>query len=174
MPEPTVGLTTSPVPDGVWQLKLDTNLCDLDYKIIRSLKDDSRKSTSLVAEEVGVATKTVRRRLNRMTKNFLIVYSIDWYPDASNDIISAFHVQLKPDADPATPNILWQKHNPNTLFYWGFSNIPNTCLFLTWTPTAKELRELRESLEQEPAVQTVSPNILYTGYIFPTWMDDIP
>jgi DNA-binding Lrp family transcriptional regulator len=174
MPEPTVGLTTSPVPAYIWHLKIDNTLCDLDYKIIRSLKEDSRKPTSFVAEEIGVSTKTVRRRLNRMIKNFLIMFSIDWYPDASNDIISAFHVQLKPDADPNEPNIIWQKHNPNTLFYWGFSNIPNTYLFLTWTPTAKELRELRESLEQEPEVQTVSPNIIYTGYIFPTWIDDIP
>ena len=84
----------------MWNLKIDSALCDLDYKIIRSLKEDSRKATSVVAEEIGVSTKTVRRRLNRMIKNFLIVFSIDWYPDASNDIISAFHVQLKPDADP--------------------------------------------------------------------------
>ena len=94
------------------------------------MKDDSRKPTSDVAEELGVSTKTVRRRLNRMTKNYLDLFSIDWYPDASNDIMSAFHVQLKPDADPNTPNVLWQKHYPNTLFYWGFSNIPNSYLFL--------------------------------------------
>ena len=73
MPEPTVGLTTSPVPAHLWQMKIDTSLCDLNYKIISSLKDDSRKPTSVVAEELGVSTKTVRRRLNRMAKNFLIV-----------------------------------------------------------------------------------------------------
>lgn len=174
MSEPTVGITTSPVPAYVWQMKIDTSLCELDYKIIRSLKDNSRKPTSVVSEELGVSTKTVRRRLNRMTKNFLVTFSMDWYPDASNDIISAFHIQLKPDADPNTPNIVWQKHYPNTLFYWGFSNLPNTYLFLTWTPATKELREILESLEQEPAVQAVSPNIMYTGYIFPTWMDEIP
>jgi hypothetical protein len=109
-----------------------------------------------------------------MTKNFLVTFSIDWYPDASNDIMSAFHIQLKPDADPKTPNLIWQKHYPNTLFYWGFSNIPNSYLFLTWTPTAKELREMRENLERELAVQSVSPNMLYTGYIFSTWLDDLP
>ncbi len=174
MPEPTVGLTTSPIPPHMWQINIDTKLCELDYKIIRSLKDDSRKPTSVIAEELGVSTKTVRRRLNRMTKNFLIVFSVEWYPDASNDIISAFHVQLKPDADCNTPNVIWQKHYPNTLFYWGFSNIPNTYLFLTWTPTAKELRETRESLEKEPTIQSVAPNIIYTGYVFPTWLDEIP
>jgi DNA-binding Lrp family transcriptional regulator len=175
MPEPTVGITVSPIPS--WILKSanpETKLCELDYKIIRSLKDDSRKATSVVAEELGVSAKTIRRRLTRMINNYLIQFSIDWYPDASNDIMSVFHVQLKPDADPNAPNIIWQKHYPNTLFYWGFSNIPNSYLFLTWTPTAKELRETRESLEKEPAAQAVAPNIIYTGYIFNTWLDNIP
>jgi len=173
IPEPTVAITTSPVPLQMWNLKLDTALCDLDYRIIRSMKDDSRKPTSEVAQELGVSTKTVRRRLSRMQKNFLVVFSIDWYPDASNDIISTFHVKVKPEADANIPNTILQKHCPNILFYWGLSNIPGAYLFLAWTPTAKELRDIRESLEREPAVQSVSPNILYTGYIFPTWIDQI-
>ena len=175
MPEPTVGLPVSPVPPNFLRgIDLEAKLCELDYKIIRSLRDDSRKAISVVAEELGVSAKTVRRRLARMVKNFLVMLSMDWYPDAANDIISAFHVKLRPEADPNTPNMIWQKHYPNILFYWGFSNIPNTYIFFTWTPTAKELRETRESFEQEPAVQAVAPNIIYTGYIFHTWLDDIP
>ena len=174
MPEPTVGITTTPLPPFFKDINPEVKLCELDYKIVRSLKDDSRKATSIIAEEVGVSAKTVSRRLNRMIKNYLVTLSIDWYPDASNDIISAFHVQLKPDANPNTMNAIWQKHYPNALFYWGFSNIPNTYIFLTWTPTSKELRELRESLEQEAAVQAVTPNMLYTGYMLQTWLDTIP
>jgi DNA-binding Lrp family transcriptional regulator len=175
MPEPTVGITAAPIPPFMkMSINPETKLCELDYKIVRSLKDNSRKPTSEIAEELGVSAKTVRRRLNRMINNYLVSLSIDWYPDASNDIMSAFHVQLKPEADPNTANVIWQKHYPNAMFYWGFSNIPNTYLFLAWTPTAKELRDMRESLENEPAVQAVTPNILYTGYIFPTWLDDIP
>ena len=175
MPEPTVGITVSPIPPFMKiSTHPETKLCELDYKIVRSLKDNSRKPTSEIAKELCVSAKTVRRRLNRMINNYLVSLSMDWYPDASNDIISAFHVQLKPEADPNTANVIWQKHYPNAIFYWGFSNIPNTYLFLAWTPTAKELRDMRESLENEPAVQAVSPNILYTGYIFPTWLDDVP
>jgi DNA-binding Lrp family transcriptional regulator len=175
MPEPTVGITFSPLPAFLqFNNKPETKLCDLDYKIVRALKDDSRKATSDVAEELGVSAKTVRRRLARMINNYLVVLSIDWYPDASNDIMSVFHVQMKPEADSNAVNAIWQKHYPNAMFYWGFSNIPNSYLFLAWTPTAKELREMRESLENEDAIQAVSPNIMYTGYIFPTWLDEIP
>jgi DNA-binding Lrp family transcriptional regulator len=177
IPEPTVGITGSPMPPALWKIKLkkdQAELCDLDYKIIRSLKDDSRKPTSQIAEEIGVATKTVRRRLTRMQNNFLIQFSIDWYPDKANDIISIFHVQLKADAKHNAVDILLQKYYPNTLFYWSFSNFPGRYVFMVWTPTCKELREVRESFEQEPAIQSVAPNVIYTGYIFKTWREQIP
>ena len=174
MPEPTVGITFSFIPPALMNIQVETKLCELDYKIIRSLKDDSRKATSVIAEEVGVSAKTVSRRLTRMIKNYLIQLSIDWYPDASNDIISIFHVHLKPDADPNDVNLILHKYYPNTLFYWGFSNIPNTYIYMVWTPTSKELKVVRESFEQERAIQSVSPNIIYTGYVLDNWRDKIP
>lgn len=172
--QPTVGITTSPIPPNLKMLDIKTTLCELDYKIIRALKDDSRKATSDIAQEVGVSAKTVSRRLAYMTKNYLVQFSIDWYPDASNDILSVFHVNLKSDATPNSVNQILQNQYPNTLFYWGFSNLPNSYFFMVWTPTSKELKDVREKIEQNPAVQFVSPNVVYTGYIFPTWRDQIP
>ncbi len=174
IPEPTVGITRSPIPANLKNLKLETELCDLDYKIIRCLKNDSRKPVADVAEEIGVSAKTVRRRLERMTKNYLIELSIEWFPDASNDIISVFYVHLKPDADKNTPNVIMAKNYPNTLFYWGFSNLPNNYFFMTWSPTSRDVKDLREKIEQEPSVQSVAPNIIFTGYVFETWRDNYP
>jgi len=174
MPEPTVGITFSPIPPFLKNAKFDSALCDLDNKIIRSLKDDSRKATSVIAEELGVSAKTISRRLTRMIKNYLIEFSIEWYPDASNDIISAFHIHLKPDANPNTPNVIIQKYYPNTLFYWGFSNLLGEFIFFVWTQTSKELKDIRDKLEQEPAIQSVSPNVIFTGYVLESWRDEIP
>jgi len=164
------------MPPHLKNVKKDikNDLCELDYKIIRSLKDDSRKPTSDIAEEIGVSTKTVHRRLTHMINNFLIQFSIAWYPDASNDIMSIFHITLKDDANPSAANALLQKHYPNTIFYWSFSNIPGTYVFMVWTPTSKELKDIRESFEQELAIKSVAPNIIDTGYIFPTWQNQIP
>ncbi len=109
-----------------------------------------------------------------MINNYLVELSIEWYPDASNDIISAFHVHLKPGCAPNAPDVIIQKYYPNTLFYWGFSNIPENYIFFVWTPTSKELKEIINKIELEPAIQSVAPNIIYAGYVITSWRDEIP
>ena len=152
----------------------NTVLCDLDYKIIRALKDDSRKAVADVAVTLGVSAKTVRRRLNRMISNNLIELGLEWYPDKSNDIITLVDVHLKADADLGTvPFQLLRKYAPNALFYWCFANVPNTVTYTVWTNSMNELQNLRESLEKEPSVACVVSNILYTGYVFNTWRDQL-
>ncbi|MEM2100072.1 MAG: winged helix-turn-helix transcriptional regulator [Thermoproteota archaeon] len=168
--EPTVGIVayTSLPRDTV---PVEAKLSSLDYRIIRSLADDSRKALSKVSEELGVSTRTVRRRLERMMELGLVDMSIDWYPDASNDIMAVLHLNLKPGADSDATRTVLQKHWPNVFMSWSFSNIPNLILSFAWTNTMKELKELCKSLEQENVFQSVSPNVLYTGYVFKTWVD---
>ena len=175
MLEPNVGITSfaSPFINPEAYKAHDTALYDLDYQIIRSLKDNSRKATSEIAEELRVSAKTVRRRLSRMMTLGLVELSIEWYPDASNDIITIFHFQLKPQADRSSVGTIFKKYSPNMIFYWSFSNIPNSFVAFVWTNTMKELQGIRENLEHEEAMQSVSPNILYTGYIFKTWRDEL-
>jgi DNA-binding Lrp family transcriptional regulator len=171
--EPTVGITYSASPHPIVHSAGDKTLYALDYQILHSLKDNSRKTTSDVADELGVSAKTVRRRLSQMIWKGLIELSVEWYPDASNDIITIFHVNLKPETDKNKVNALFKKYSPNLIFYWGLSNIPNVFLAFVWTNTMKELQNIRESFENEPTVQAVAPNILYTGYIFNTWRDKV-
>ena len=175
LPEPTVRIMASaPLPVTPNPKSTDLTLYDLDYKIIRSLKDDSRKAVSDVATEVGASTKTVRRRLMRMTKNNLIELGLEWYPDKSNDIITLLDLHLKPDTDLGIiPYQILRKYAPNALFYWCFANVPNVVTYTVWTNSMNELQSLREKLEKEPGVASIVPNILYTGYIFSTWRDQL-
>jgi DNA-binding Lrp family transcriptional regulator len=153
---------------------INLNLCDLDYKIIRSLKDDSRKAISDVATEVGVSAKTVRRRLMRMKKYNLIELGLEWYPDKSNDIITLLDLHLKPNADmEILAYKMLRKYSPNVLFYWSFVNVPNVLTYVVWTNSMNELQRLCENLEKEPGIASTVTNILYTGYIFNTWRDKL-
>ena len=174
IPEPTVGIMS--YPGSLFPVELkpsEVALYDLDYKIIGSLKDNSRKAVSDVADELGVSAKTVRRRLSRMIKNGLIELSLEWYPDASNDIITLFEIHLKPDADISKAHGLPRKYSPNMLFSWSFMNIPGVVTCVIWTNTMKKLQEIREKLEKEAFVLSVVPNILYVGYILSTWRDRV-
>jgi Lrp/AsnC family transcriptional regulator for asnA, asnC and gidA len=168
--EPTVGIVSNTSLPGDTVL-VEAKLSSLDYRIIRSLADDSRKALSEVAEELGVSTKTVRHRLERMMELGLVNMSIDWYPDASNDIMAVLHLNLKPGANSDAAGKALQKHWPNVFMTWSFSNIPSLILSFAWTNTMKELKELCKKLEQESVFQSVSPNVLYTGYVFKTWVD---
>jgi len=172
--EPTIGIMDIPAVPFISNSKsIDRKLCDLDYRIIHSLRDNARKAISEVAEETGVSAKTVRRRLNRMIKNWLIELSLEWYPDHSNDIITLVDVHFKPDTDMSLAYQILKKYAPNMLFYWSFANLPGTATYTIWTTTMKELQILRENLENETNVITVVPNILYVGYVFSTWRDKL-
>jgi Lrp/AsnC family transcriptional regulator, leucine-responsive regulatory protein len=172
--EPTVGIMAVPQMTFLANIKpADLALCDLDYRIVNSLQDDARKPVSDVTEELGVSAKTVRRRLTRMIKNRLIELSLEWYPDASNDIITLVELHLKPDADMLVAYELLKKYSPHMLFFWSFANIANTATYVVWTTSMKELQSIRENLEKEENVLSVIPNILYVGYIFKTWRDQL-
>jgi DNA-binding Lrp family transcriptional regulator len=175
IPDPTTGIVAAPptsIPTG--SKPPETSLCDLDYKIIRSLQDNSRKPLSEIAEDLGVATKTARRRLNRMIKNWLIELSVEWYPDKSNDIITLLDIRFKAEANSNLPFQIIKNHYPHVLFFWSYANLSNTATFALWTNTMKEVQTIRETLEKEPGIASVTPNILYVGYIFKTWRDKIP
>jgi DNA-binding Lrp family transcriptional regulator len=177
IPEPVVGIMEPWLPwvDQFSNLKpADLVLCGLDYQIIHALKNDARKPVADVADELKVSAKTVRRRLQRMIKNYLVELSLDWYPDKSNDITTLMELHLKPDVDmKVVPYQIQKKYSPNTLYYWGFANMPNTVTFVVWTNSMGELQNLREKLENEPVVSSAVPYIIYTGYMLETWRDSL-
>lgn len=167
MPDPTVGIPELLPPS-------DTTLYPLDYQIIYALHKNSRKPVSEIAEELGVSAKTVRRRLSRMIREGSIELSIEWYPDVSNDIMTIFHLHLRASADKSKVGpLLIKKYAPNTLFLMSFSNLPNLLLCVVWTNTMKELQDIRERFQSEEALESIVPNVLYIGYIFDTWRDEL-
>ncbi len=173
--DPAIGITNPlPLTFTAGSKPSETTLCDLDYKIIHSLSENSRKPLLEIAEELGLATKTVRRRLNRMIKNSLIELSVELYPDKSDDDLTILDLRTKTDA---TSNLLLRiakEHYPRMLFFWSYSNIPNMATFVVWTNTMRELQIIRETLEKEPGTTSVTLNTLLVGYLFRTWRDQIP
>ena len=167
---PVVGIHSSETSP---RFSPEKTLHSLDRQIIYSLSNDSRKSISDVAEDVGVTAKTVRRRLSSMTRNGSVEFSIQWFPDTSNDIITTMQLRLRPDADKSVVSGILKKYFPNLLFSYHFINVPNVLLCFVWTNTMKEVKEIQQRLENEETVASIVSDILYTGYIFDTWRDEL-
>jgi len=169
MSDPMVGIISPPAS----RFPLE-ELRPLDYQILASMRKDSRKPVSDVAREVQASAKTVHRRLERMEDKNLAEFSIDWYPDASNDIVSLCHVTV---AKHANRNLvlegLRKKLSQNILVEVLFGNLPNLLVLFLWTNSMKQMEDLRESVGSVEGVDSVTLNVLQIGYIFDTWRDTI-
>ncbi len=167
--EPTVGILWQPAnrfPDETLQ--------PLDYQILASLHKESRKSVTEVAAEVHASAKTVHRRLERMIERGLADLSIDWYPDASNDIVSLCHVTLEQKADRAEVlSSLGRQFRQNILVDVIFSNLPDQFAEFLWTNSMKQMHDLRDGIARVEGVRSVTLNVLQIGYMFDTWRDKL-
>ena len=146
------------------------NLSNLDFLIVNSLKNNSRKTISDVAEEVGASTKTIRRRLDRLIENFLIEFQLDWFPTL---IFTMIILKLKPDSlidDRDFNKNLKKNYGSRIVFSWAFSNLPHTKLICVWTESMKELQEIESSLVSEN-YDSIEVTILIEGKNFPTWRE---
>jgi len=151
----------------------DVILTKLDYLIVDSLKNNSRKTISDVADEVGASTKTVRRRLDRLIEKNLIHFTIDWYPDKTGEILSIIILKLNPDTnidDNEFMNKLRERYGSKVLFSWAFSNLPNLKLLCVWTHSMKELQNVESSFLSENH-SFIDVTVLLEGKMFPTWLD---
>ena len=151
----------------------NNKLSDMDYLIINSLRNNSRKSIVDVALEVGASTKTVRRRLDRITDDYLVQFQLEWYPDNSGDIISTIILKVNPDLIVDSLQFvdkLKQKYGPKILFTWAFSNLPNIILLCIWSESMKELQDIESSLLNEN-LASLEVTILIEGKMYSTWID---
>lgn len=148
-------------------------LTDLDYLIINSLKNNSRKLISDIALEVGASPKTISRRLDRLNENLLVQFQIDWYPDKTGIIPAMIHLKFSPNLiidDTEFEKELRSKYRSKILFVWAFSNLPSLKFVSVLTQSMKELQELQSDFLSEH-YEKVDLTVLIEGKMFPTWID---
>jgi DNA-binding Lrp family transcriptional regulator len=150
------------------------SLRPLDYQILALMRRDSRKPATEIAAEVNASAKTVHRRLEWMQEKGLVDFTIDWYPDASNDIVALVHVDVARGFDrmKALEN-LRSRLAQNILVEVLFSNLPNQIALFMWTNSMKQMEDLRGSVSGTEGVGSVLLNVLQIGYMFDTWRDGI-
>ncbi len=143
-----------------------------DYKIIQSLHRDARKSFSKIADELGVSTKTVRRRVNLMEKNEAIDYTIRWYPIHSDDFISMLHAKAEPDKRNILLNKIKKNYHPNIFRTLKAANEPDKILLKLWANNLKKSHEIKNDLREEE-LKVTKTRMFYDIEYFPTWRDSL-
>jgi DNA-binding Lrp family transcriptional regulator len=145
-------------------------LTSLDYKILKGLKDDARRAVSDLAEEVRVSPKTTRKRIKKMIDYNLIDFSINFAPQMTT---SNFHIYLSKKGDYNKKyKRIESKYSDYILYLQQFSNIPNFIMMTALTNTNQEAAKLHNSLQRE-GFEWLEHNILYNGYFFGTWRDEL-
>jgi len=178
MPEPSVGiysLDAGLAPDymdGGRTTEEKAELTALDVRIVSALKQDCRKSIADIAKEVGVSSRTITRRLERMFREGLIDLVVPMDPTATGDIVSTVHLHLREGASKKDLGArLINRFTPRMWYIRSFTNMPNFLLGIVCTDTMNELRGILEEISKDADVKSLVPNIWYADYLFETWRD---
>lgn len=145
----------------------------LDYLIIHSLKNNSRKTIAEVSKEINSSTKTIRRHLNSLIEKNLVRFTVDWYPDKTPQLVSMFVLKLKPNVgfdDVEFNKNLQKQFGTQLVYFWAFSNLPNIFLLCVRTKTMKEIQDVQASLFLME-FESIDVHILIEGKMYPTWID---
>ncbi|MBI0584556.1 MAG: AsnC family transcriptional regulator [Methanomassiliicoccus sp.] len=152
----------------------EQELSVLDYRIMRSLKEDARRPVEEVASELGISAATARRRLVRMMEMGAFTPSMDWRPSASGQTVAQLHLRLEEGADRnGLITDLTSRAGPHLFGAITFSNLPRFLLLVVWARSMRELGQLVALAEAGAGVEAASPNIIISESRFDTWIDKL-
>jgi len=165
--DPTIGIINIPY------ITTPETLSSVDFKILKTLNRDSRKSLTEIGEDVGISAKTVRRRLDRMIENNLAFFTIEWTPKSENNFVTIFHIYLNDGTDiNSTIQHIYQKYAQNVVYCLTYSNIPNYITMHTWAKTSIDAQKIQEDLQTE-GFKDVIPRIILYGKYYDCWIDQL-
>ena len=146
-------------------------LYPLDLKIISALKHDARRPTADLAEELGVAPRTVTRHIERLRKETLVHFGLPFRPEVTGDTFAMVHLKVKESVEKEKVALAMVKHmGSRSIISYSFGNIPDLVLCIVWTHNVKELREMCQNLESEGTFRSVDPNILLDASYCHSWL----
>lgn len=144
---------------------------NMDFRILSTLLDDSRKQVVDVAIELDVSVSTVRRRLERMERKRMIVCMIQFDPASTGDVFSVIFLTIRNGADRAEViRKIRSKYKKNLISIWVYDTIPDLFTVNVWAKTMTEMKALREDLQEEELFKKIVPVIPYEIIYYDTWL----
>ncbi len=167
---PDIRLPNPPLSPGI----AGVALTGTDYRILAALRENSRKQIVDVATELGLAAKTVRRRLERMEENELITYGIKFDHALLGGTFTLLDLYVKNGIEAReVQRLIMNKYSKNLMSLRTFSTLPNEITLDVWTRTMTDLKALQDSLQEEGVFDRIVPILVYHVNYFDTWRDDL-
>ena len=165
--EPTVGIINIPYITEPKPLTL------IDYKILRSLNKDSRKSITDITDDTGLSPKTVRKRLDRMIENNLAEFIIELRLLYKDCFVNIFHLFLNEGTNMNSAiNHINEKYSQNFSHCLSYSNIPNFITLHTWAKSPQDSQKIHEELQTE-GFKDIIPHIFLSAEYYDCWLDQL-
>jgi DNA-binding Lrp family transcriptional regulator len=147
-----------------------SSFTELDLKIVKSIHREARKPMAEIAADVGVSTKTVRRRLSRMTKENLITFGMRGLSIGSDVLDSGILVKVR--SSECRDAVVRMMRNDPPFFLmnsWIISNTPNTLYFEVQTETVGQMNAMVQKLHSMDEVQSISLFVNMEEHFFDIW-----
>ncbi len=150
----------------------DRELSRIDYRIINSLHQNSRKPIIDVADEIDITPKTARYRLEAMEKEGSIEYGFEWDPARTAGASFIIRIDLKPGVDRNEfINTLNKRFGARFIFTFVHSNELDYVCGYCWAPTVGQHNEIIGALKADDVVRDVRSGIVQDHWSLETWRD---
>ena len=147
------------------------DISPLDWKIIRSIRFNSRKSPSEIAGECGISTRTVNRRLKRLYYGGVIHHIIAFDPMASKGTI-VYGIFMEYDTRFSRDKIVKSvTSNVKNLFnYFVMVNSP-TILMIIFGKRFSDIHDNENAVKAVEGVRSIKTYFCTKVYHFKDWRD---
>jgi DNA-binding Lrp family transcriptional regulator len=156
--KPQVGLVYNP---SLMDVEGEAVVYPMDVKIVQALRADGRKAVTDLAKELGVAPRTVTRHIDRLTRELLVHFAFDFYPQQSGDIFAALHLTVRKGQDRGkVAAALVKRLALREIITYSFSDRPDLVICIMWSPSIADLNSLVRELERDGLYEEVDPHII--------------
>lgn len=145
-------------------------LTKTDWKLINVIKDDCRKTDIEIANELGISSKTVKRRLSYLTENKIILFMIDLDTSAADFLSYLLIVKFQRIASESYNKVL--SIIKNYFYVWKVAN-QEAFIFTVFINQLREIDEQVKEIQEIPYVKDVISFVPIKMFYFENWIDDL-
>lgn len=146
---------------------LTKNLSVIDVAIVRSLSNDARKSSILVAKDLGLSSKTVRKRVDRLRRENTILPLPVINMASIPGIIPVYLSYVYPNNDVKSSVDHEVISHFDTSYLMGSFADPEIGNVVIGAPTMAEVPKILEWTRSQPGIASARVDIAIETFMFP-------